>query len=621
MNGFRQMLAVCCTAVLFCAPARAETAAEQLSPVRLNQIGFQPHAAKRAVVPHPSTQPLEWKLVDAAGRTVAQGRTRVSGDDAASGEHVHLVDFSDFEQTGEGYRLMVGERSSRPFPIDPGIYERLQYDALAYFYHNRANTPIEARHVGERWARPAGHPADSEVACFEGVGTRGNVWRGCDYTLDLSGGWYDAGDHGKYVVNGGISVWTLLNLYERQLQSTGASPFRDGQAAIPEAGNDVNDLLDEARWQMEFMLRMQVPQGGKAHVPVGVRRPAEGMAFTTIDASGMAHHKMASVRWTAIPTAPHEDPEKRVLYPPTTGATLNLAATAAQCARIWRKIDPAFSARCLEAAERAWQAALRNPEVYAAGDFTGSGGYGDSDLSDEFYWAAAELFITTGKPAYRDYLAGSPHFKAYPAAEFAWPRVATLGTISLATVPNPLPPERIAELRASIVAAADQYLREAAEEGYHIPYGPDGYPWGSNSSVLNRAITLALAHGFTGERRYREGAVDAMDYILGRNPLDQSYVSGYGTRPLLNPHHRFWAHQNDPAFPPPPPGAVSGGPNSMFGDDEVMRELKGKCAPQTCWRDDIRTASMNEVAINWNAPLVWVAAYLDETAGEPASSR
>ena len=612
MNAARRLVAS-----LFCASlaatATAQTTQEPASAIRLNQLGFQPSGAKRAVIANEAKAPLAWQLIDASGRTVAEGTTRVVSDDRASGEHVHIADFSSFEAAGTGFRLKIGDATSRAFAIAPGLYDKLTADALAYFYHNRANTPIEARFVGEAWARPAGHPADAEVPCFDGTGTRGNKWQGCGYKLDLSGGWYDAGDHGKYVVNGGISVWTLLNLYERQAAKGVTSPFRDGAAAIPEAGNGVNDLLDEVRWQLEFMLRMQVPPGGEAHVPVGIRRTTEAMPMSRIDASGMAHHKMASIRWTALPTAPHLDPEPRVVYPPTTGATLNLAANAAQCARIWRDIDPAFSARCLSAAERAWAAAQRNPEVYAVGDFTGSGGYGDGTLSDEFYWAASELFITTGRDRYRDALIGSPHFGQSPAPDFAWPSTATLGTISLLTVPNGLEDEQLAALRNAIIAAADAYLAETAAEGYAIPYSPERYPWGSNSSVLNRAITLGVANDLNGHPRYRDGVIDAMDYLLGRNPLDQSYVSGYGARPMLNPHHRFWARQNDPSFPPPPPGALSGGPNSAFGDDEVATAIRARgCAPQTCWADDIRTASMNEVAINWNAPLVWVAAFLDE---------
>jgi endoglucanase len=595
-----------------CLVTSASLSAEPISAVRLNQLGFLPAAAKRAVLPKPATKPQNWRLVDARGKTRANGRTEVFGTDAASGSHVHRIDFSRFREPGTGYRLVLGEVSSRAFSISPNVYRRLTYDALAYFYHNRAGKPIEARFAGgERWARPAGHSPE-RAGCVSGRDPQGNDWPGCGYTLDVTGGWYDAGDHGKYVVNGGIALWTLLNLYERQLHRRIDSPFADGKAKIPEAGNGVNDLLDEARWEMEFFLKMQVPDGTRLRVPVGVKRSGTGLEFTEIDASGMAHHKVADEHWTGIPTAPHDDREKRILFPPSTAATLNLAATGAQCARLWRAVDEAFSARCLAAAERAWAAARRNSEVYAIAGFTGSGGYGDADVSDEFYWAAAELFATTGAAEYGEALRASPHFRASPVPELSWPRVATLGTITLTTAPSRLERTEVDGLRAALIAAAEGFLADTQRVGYAIPYAPPGYPWGSTSSLLNRALILAVARDLTGGDRYRDGVVDAMDYILGRNPLDQSFVSGYGARPMMNPHHRFWARQFDPRYPPPPPGALSGGPNSGAMSDEVAAPLKGKCAPQTCWRDDARAYSLNEVAVNWNAPLVWVSAWLNE---------
>jgi endoglucanase len=123
---------------------------------------------------------------------------------------------------------------------------------------------------------------------------------------------------------------------------------------------------------------------------------------------------------------------------------------------------------------------------------------------------------------------------------------------------------------------------------------------------------MGVAYDFTRAERYRDGVTDSIDFILGRNPLDRSFVSGYGARPMLNPHHRFWAHQANPKLPGPPPGVMSGGPNSTSMGDPVASQMKGKCAPQKCWVDDVRAFSLNEVAINWNAPLVWVAAYLDK---------
>ena len=603
------------TIVAIAAIAAPAAAQGPVSPVRLNQLGFEPAAAKRAIAPNASRTPVRWRLVDARGRTRAQGATRVAGDDAASGEHVHQVDLSDFGAAGDGYRLQVGGAESRPFRIGARPYARLKYDALAYFYHNRSGVPIEASLVGERWARPAGHAPD-RATCFAGADQQGNRWEGCGYTLDATGGWYDAGDHGKYVVNGGIALWTLLNAYERAQIRRTADAFADGRAAIPERGNGVNDLLDEARWQLKFMLAMQVPQGARLQAPVGPQARGAKPNLQAIDASGMAHHKLADERWTALPTAPHEDRMTRFLYPPSTAATLNLAATAAQCARIWRTIDTAFSAQCLTAAERAFTAARRNPEVYAWNSFDGSGGYGDARVDDEFYWAAAELFATTGRAEYETFLRALPLFLTAPAADalgtgdIAWPQVGALGTITLALTPNRLPPADLSRARANLVRAADGYLAQAEREGYRIPYSVPGYPWGSNSSLLNRAVVLALAHDFTGRRGYRDGVVDVMDYILGRNPLDQSYVSGYGARPMRHPHHRFWAGQG--RYPPPPPGALSGGPNDTAMSDPVARTMRGTCRPQTCWRDHIDAFTLNEVAVNWNAPLVWVTAYLDE---------
>jgi len=590
--------------------AAASAAPPPANPVHMNQLGFLPGAPQRAIVDDPSPAPLPWRLLDASGKVLETSQTAVFGDDPQSGEHVHRIDVS--APTGTGYRIEVGGRTSRPFAVSPDLYDRLRGDSLNYFYQTRAGIPIEARYAGgAEWARPAGHLPE-RAACLSGTDAQGNAWPACDTVRDVTGGWYDAGDQGKYVVNGGIALWTLLNLYERQQALHRPSAFGDRTGRVPETGNGVDDLLDEARWELEFFLRMQVPDGTRVRVPVGVKRSRAGLAFTEIDAGGMAWHKVGDEHWTALPTPPHLDRERRILFPPSTGATLNLAATTAQCARIWRSIDPAFAGRCLAAAERAFAAAKRNPEVYAIAAFTGSGGYGDPDLSDEVYWAAAELFVTTGKPEYRAALEASPWFRTAVAPEYGWPKTATPGTISLVLVPNALPAAEKARLRRSLIAAADAFLADEDRTGYRIPYAPPGWPWGSTSSILNRAIVLALAADFTHEARYRAGVVDAMDFILGRNPLDRAFVTGTGARPMENPHHRFWTRQLDPSQPGPPPGVISGGPNSTAMGDPVASQLKGRCAPQTCWADDARAFTVNEVAINWNAPLVWVSAWLAE---------
>ena len=175
--------------------------------------------------------------------------------------------------------------------------------------------------------------------------------------------------------------------------------------------------------------------------------------------------------------------------------------------------------------------------------------------------------------------------------------------------------------RSNLVIAAKYFLDASMRSGYRVPLPAVGgrYPWGSNSFVLNNGVVLALAHDFTKQRNFLEGAIDALNYILGRNPMAKSYVTLFGTRPVENPHHRFWACQANSQFPCPPPGIVSGGPNSGVEDPAAKAAGLGGCAPQKCYFDNVESWSTNEVAINWNAPLAWLAAFADEKAQESSA--
>ncbi len=569
--------------------------------IRLNQVGYFPGRSKLASVEHASTSPLGWQLLDADKQVVGEGTTSVFGDDLASGDHLHWIDFSSFKTPGEGYRLRVGEETSDAFAVGDKLYAQMKVDALRYFYHNRSGLKIVMPFAGDKkWARPAGHLADKSMRCLDELK--------CNYTLDVSGGWYDAGDHGKYVVNGGISVWTLLNLHERT-QHLGRSldSLGDRSLNIPESGNGVSDLLDEARWGLELFLRMQVPQG----------KPF----------AGMAHHKVHGDKWTGLPLMAHEDKTPRHLHAPSTTATLNLAANAAQAARIWREIDPAFASRCLTAAKRAWQAAKENPDkLPPSTDNVGGGPYDDKSAADEFYWAAAELYVTTGDEVYREAVLGSKLAFTVPSpasggaqSAMTWQDTRALGTISLAVVPSGVSGEERKRARDAIGKAADVYAAIIEKEGYRLPLSAAAtkkYPWGSNSLVLNNMIIFGLSYDFSRNKKHLEAMAAGMDYLLGRNPMAQSYVTGYGTRPLRNPHHRFWAQQLDQKYPEAPPGAVSGGPNSDIQDPRAKASGLGGCAPQQCFVDHIEAWSVNEVTINWNAPFAWVAAYLDERGND-----
>ena len=587
----------------------SEPVTETKPNIRVNQHAYLPDAVKRASVVSDAPEPLPWTLKNAAGEEVLSGMTTVFGLDKASQDTLHLVDFSQLTKEGE-YMLEVAGETSHPFEVRADAYRALKYDALRYFYHNRSGIEIETQYTGggrgsyapdAQWARPAGHlsegvnKGDYDVACWP---VAEGAPRGCDYTLDVTKGWYDAGDHGKYVVNSGISTWTLMNLFERSRAHNDRS-FGDGTLNIPESGNGVSDLLDEVRWNLEFMLAMQVPQGEEL--------------------AGMVHHKVHDFGWTGLGLAPHEDPQTRYLVPPTVTATLNLAASAAQCARIWKHIDSKFSAEYMKAAKRAWKAAKAHPEMYYDDCCNNGGGpYGDLDASDEFYWAATELFITTGKKEYGRYLAGSDYYlklsvsRGDPSSMF-WGSTSALGNLSLLSAPNKLGKAPLATLKKNILATADRYVQLSQNEGYGLPFTTNAegeFPWGSNSSVLNNGIVLGVAYDLSGDDKYLQAVTQGMDYLLGRNAMDQSYITGYGERPLMNPHHRFWAFQTNNSFPHAPPGAVSGGPNTGLEDPIAAARLQG-CAAQKCFVDDIDSWSTNEITINWNAPLAWVTAFLD----------
>jgi endoglucanase len=576
-----------------CSVALAETG----NP-RVNQIGYLPHGAKTATYRTEDAEPKTWWLRK-NGRTIAHGQSSRGIADASSGDHLQQIDFSAAAATGSGFTLQIGTDTSYTFSISPDAFRAPLYDALKYFYHNRSGIAIETQFTGggntlfasdSKWARAAGHisrgvnKGDFNVPCWEGT---------CQYSLDVPKGWYDAGDHGKYVVNAGISVWTLMNMYERGLYWGTTTRFADGTLNIPESSNGIPDVLDEVRWELEFMLAMQVPKGQAK--------------------AGMVHHKIHDVAWTGLPLAPDQDPQKRALVPPSTAATLNLAATAAQASRIWKHRDPAFSARCLEAAQSAWRAARANPaEIYRGGYDNGGGAYDDDKVADEFYWAAVELYLSTGDDRY------VPTIDAYTITrtDFNWANTELAGLMSLATVVKPFSANRRATAQRQIIAIADTHLHTQSASGYSTPLAVSEYDWGSNGGVANRLMLMGLAYQFSGNVVYADGVTKGVDYLFGRNTFSTSFVTGEGSVAAQYPHHRFWAGVLNPVFPLAPPGALTGGPNAGL-QDPVAKNLLGACTarPATCWLDRIEAYSVNEVAINWNAPLAWVLDFQNGMAG------
>lgn len=202
-------------------------------------------------------------------------------------------------------------------------------------------------------------------------------------------------------------------------------------------------------------------------------------------------------QWTPLPTLPNTDPERRELHRPSTAATLNMVVTAAMSARLWQPYDPAFAEQCLTAARVAYAAAKANPAIYAPGtDWDlGGGAYSDNDVRDEFYWAAAEMYITTGEAEFERDVMSNYYYTAntstlFPLGGFSWGSVASLAQLDLAMVPNNITGRQ--NIINSVIAGAQEYMQIQANQ----PTGTmmTEYPWGSNSKLVSCCTSLKPAN-------------------------------------------------------------------------------------------------------------------------------
>ncbi|KAI1618689.1 secreted endoglucanase [Exophiala viscosa] len=581
--------------------------------LKVNQLGYLPQGPKVATLVANNTKAVTWSLLSASDSIVASGNTTPKGMDAASGQVVSTIDFSNVTQDGDGYVLTAGNATSYPFTISSTVYDTLRQDSLLFFYQQRSGIAIDAALAGSQYARAAGHvqvppnQGDVQVPCqavHDSLIAYLEPWT-CNYTLNVTQGWYDAGDQGKYVVNGGISAAQLLMEYERtQHIANATNVLVDGSLRIPERNNGVPDILDEARWEIEFLLKMQVPAGS----------PPQLFNGSMIDMSGLVHHKMHDNQWTPLPTDPSQDPKRRELHRPSTAAALNVAAVGAMAARSFATYDSAFSQQCLQAATTAYAAATKNPAILAPGtDWDlGGGAYSDDDVTDEFYWAAAELYLTTGQQQYLTDLTNNTYHTANVSTlftipdGFSWGSVAALAQLDLATIPSNI--SNHPAIVQSVLDAADMYLavQRNATNGYGVFL--NSYPWGSNSNNLNDIQVVATAFDLSGNITYRDAALQGVDYVLGRNALAFSYIRGYGTNYVQNVHSRLYAHELNDQVPQAPAGAMSGGANEDASDPPADDVLQG-CKPQLCHVDDVNSYSTNEVAINWGSALAWVVGW------------
>jgi endoglucanase len=550
----------------------SQQGAEAAAGIKLNQLGFLTGSAKMALVP--DVVASRFSVIDvASGNEVFGGDLTPSAAWAPAEESVKLADFSQLTRAGE-YRVRVaGIADSRPFKIADDAYLALNAASIKAFYFNRNSAELLPEHAGI-FARPLGHP-DTNVLVHASAASPA---RPEGTVISSPKGWYDAGDYNKYIVNSGISTYSLLAAYEHFPQFFSAQNLN-----IPESDDAIPDVLNEALWNLEWMLTMQDPSDG------GV------------------YHKLTNKKFDGM-VMPHEATTERYVVQKTTTAALDFAAVMATASRVLAKYEaqlPGMSARMLAAAESAWLWAQANPAViYQQPEDIKTGEYGDRKLDDEFFWAAAELYITTQKDSYYiDSKAAS-----ISATVPSWGDVRSLGWISLAHHRAQLSAAADQELIVGRVETLAKQLRSTwADSAYRVTMQTGDFIWGSNSVALGQGMILLQAYRINGERDYLDAAQSTLDYVLGRNAVDTSFVTGFGQQSTLHPHHRPSGADGIDA---PIPGFIAGGPQPRQQDKDECPVAYPSAIPAKSYLDHYCSYASNEIAINWNAPLVYVSAAL-----------
>ena len=560
MNKLLFLLGLCILLLPGCQNTSPVPEPDPHQHIRFNQLGYFPGAVKEFVVA--DEEATSFQILNERGKIEFEGKLTDRGTWEASGEQVLQGEFSALSKAGTYTVFLNTGIASAPFKIASGLYEAARDASVKSFYFQRASMAIEETYGGV-YKRAAGHP-DNQCIFHPSTGKNGG-------TLSSPGGWYDAGDYGKYVVNAAVSAGQMLQLAEMEPEA-----MRGDALNIPESGNGIPDLLDEIRYELNWLSTMQ-------------------------DADGGVFHKLTALNFAPF-IIPADYDLDRYIIGKGTAATLDFAAVMAQAYRVYADPDPAFATSCLEAAERAWTWAADNPDVpFRNPPDVSTGEYGDNQFGDDFYWAAAELYISTGKDAYLNHLVQSEEPYIHQITNSWKFFVRNMGFHSLLIHDKPE-----GDLKRKHLALADEIL--AAMNS--VPYGIsiDHFEWGSNSDVLNQAMILCIAHHLSQEQLYLDGAIRNTDYIFGKNATGTCFLTGFGSKQAMNPHHRPSAADN---IDEPVPGFIVGGPN-MHRQDRRDVDYTSEY-PAKCYADVVESYASNEVCLNWNAPAVFVLGYLEYT--------
>ncbi|MEQ9310196.1 MAG: glycoside hydrolase family 9 protein [Balneolaceae bacterium] len=531
--------------------------------ILLNQIGYPTNAQKKALIRSESSG---FEIKNSKGEIVYSGKLSDPSYWELSGDEVSIADFSELTEDGEYILCISDNECSAPFEIGSSLYSDLADAALKSYYYSRVGIDIEEE-FGGKWNWEAGHPDTSVM--IHASAADGNRPEGI--TLASQGGWYDAGDYGKYIVNSSITTWTILQSFALNTE------FHQNQNLnIPESGNDMPDILDEALVNLKWMMTMQDPN------------------------DGALYHKLTTKNFDSF-IMPNETTAQRYFLQKSTSATLDFASTMAAASRIYQKQGVSDLAKKMqEQAQMAWNWAIQNPEVYYnQPEDVSTGAYPDTSLVDEWFWASAELYLLTGENKYKDKMMENYQDPITPK----WDVVNALGVVSILTSDKR---SEFNSMEEDFIAYVDYMLEKEAKSPYLISM--DQFAWGSNSDVANDGMLKLVAYQLTGDRKYVVSAQNDLHYILGRNATGFSFVTGFGDKTPIDQHNRIMGADG---ITEPMPGYISGGPNTIVLTDCEAQGVVRSEFPAASYTDTQCSYSTNETAINWNAPLVFLASGLE----------
>lgn len=534
-----------------------------------NQFAYAPNSIKHLFL-HQKWAGKEFKVLSNKGETVLTGLLSEAKEWSYSATSVCIADFTDVNAEGLYEILVDGSDVSISVKVKHDSYRVLGKALIKSYYMARASEPILEKYAGQ-YARPAGHP-DDKVIIHASAASRE---RPEGTTIASPGGWYDAGDYGKYIVNSSITTYTLLHLYELF-----PDYLKKLELNIPESGNTVADVLDETLVNLRWMLSMQDPNDG------GV------------------YHKLTTKRFCGM-VMPDKDTKDRYVVMKTTAATLDFAATMAKAARILKNENKELQRlgeQCIEAAKKAWTWSIANPNVlYAQPKDISTGQYDDKHIEDEWFWAATEMYLTTGDKVYKKKI----RFENQKFMRPEWRRVNTLGLYSMLTNTKIAQGLNTTTAKQQILKLADKLYMQYTDAAYKISI--QKFPWGSNGEVMNDGMLLINAYLLSNDTKYLEAADAGVGYVLGANPLNKSFVTGFGINTPMFLHDRRCEADG---IEEPIPGLLAGGPTNSVQSDCGEKTYNTKL-PAMSYVDKVCSYSTNEVAINWNAPAGFVLLGLD----------